>query len=515
MYISAQSTDTVKQIGGSLASGRVGDGLSAQGMTGQQANYFDLKEAHEVHSWLRATSAAFGRTVVGPGMVLAPDSAYTETASTEERDVLNGFYTGIAGRDFTNISDWYPFSSKLYRTAGQFRLFGQATWELRRNGFGEAVSYDVIPGFVWPNCNSDGSFRDPPFKQYLTPSQMIPLELNPDDIVLFMNPDFGVRLFSTDFEALSQYVLPTDIYLNIAMRSLLENHRTPFGVYSLDEHSTQEEVNNFSQKLDALYRGAQNYGKSAVVVRGETDFKTFSPPINDLPFKDGHDLMKDEIEGVSGVSGGKLGRTDEVNRSNLREIRRDYWETTHQPVVTLLADQMYLLIHQRIFGIDAWRPTFKAPDFLTQVEKATVGMRARQWGAMNTNEFRKYVLDYPRILDSWADEDYLLPLNMTIADSVVAVDGETPVDEPSTDSEPPVRGDTNNTEEMRSRAISEMRAYARFMLKRSDSTERRSFKFRYVPKNIVSIINGALDGVTSKDGMKQVFDAVIGGMVDG
>ena len=227
MYISAVSTDSVKLVGGGFSGGRLKE-ASSSGLGGQQANYFDLREAHQLHSWLRATCAAFGRTVIGPGMVLAEDPAYVGEADTGERDLLNSFYTGIAGRDFTNISDWYPFSSKLYRTAGQFRLFGQSTWELRRNGYGEVLSYDVIPGFVWPNCNQDGTFKDPPFKQYISSEQMKPLELNPDDIVMFMNPDFGARMFATDFEALSEYVLPTDIYLITAMKSLLENIRIYF-----------------------------------------------------------------------------------------------------------------------------------------------------------------------------------------------------------------------------------------------------------------------------------------------
>ena len=513
MYISAVATDSIKQIGGGLSGGRFKDAPSS-GITAQQSNYFDLRRAHELHSWLRATCSAFGRTVVGPGMVVAEDPAHKGEADTGERDLLQAFYTGIAGRDFTNISDWYPFSAKLYRTAGQFRLFGQSTWELRRNGFGEVLSYDVIPGFVWPNCNQDGSFKDPPFKQYLSAKQMKPLELNPDDIVMFMNPDFGARLFATDFEALSEYVLPTDIYLTLAMRSLLENHRTPFGFFSIDEHSTQDEVTNVSNKLDALYRGAKNYGKSGVVIRGEAEFKTFAPPLKDLPFQEGHDLMKDEIEGVSGVSGAKLGRTDEVNRSNLREIRRDYWETTHQPVVTLLADQMFMLIHQRIFGISAWRPVFRAPDFLTQVEKATVGMRGRQWGALNTNEFRKFVFDYQNIEEEWADEDYLWPKNMVIAGSAT-LDGEEPVDEPNTDSDPPIRGDTDNTEETRRLAIDEMRAFARFTLKRLGAPGHREFNFQHVPANVASLVTAALEGVTSKESANQIFSAVLGGLIDG
>ncbi len=510
MYISAASTDTVKQVGG----GSVATRLKAPpfgGMTAQQANYFDLRNTHERHAWLRATTAAFGRTVIGPGMTLAEAPAFVGRADVEERDALNAFYTGIAGRDFQNISDWYPFSAKLYRTAGQFRLFGQATWELRRNGFEEVVSYDVIPGFIWPNCNPDGTFKDPPFQQYISAAQITPLELNPDDIVMFMNPDFGARLFATDFESLSEYVLPTDIYLNIARRNLLKNYRTPFGVYALDEHSTQEEVSKFSKKVDILYKGAENYGKSGVVVRGEAAFSSFTPPVQDLPFSEGQRDMMDQIEGVSGIPGAKLGRTDEVNRSNMRETRRDYWETTHEPITKMLADQMYLLIHQRIFGIEAWTPVFSAPDFLTQVEKATVGMRGRQWSAMSTNEFRSFVFKMARIDEDWADEDYLWPKNMVVAGSET-LDGEDPVDEPSTDSDAPVRGDTDNTEEALGLVIGEMRAYARYVLKRLDTPNRRAFNFRYVPESVTKLVDAALEGETSRDNMRQIFNAVLGGL---
>lgn len=532
MYISVASAGTTRQIGGESSSGGLAERLSSSNsgiLAQQRGTHFDLNDSHQIHSWLRATSAAFGRSIIGPGMTLTPDPVVGDKASAEERKLLHAFYHGINGRDFKNISDWYPSSAKLYRTAGQFRLFGQATWELRLNGFDEVVSYDVIPGFIWPNCNADGSFKDPPFHQYVTTEQMVPLELDPDRIVVFMQPDFGSRLFSTDFESLSEYILPTDIYLNLAMRSSLENHRTPFGIFSLGEHSTQDEVDRFSHHLDALYRGAANFGKSAVVVRGETEFKTFSPPLKDLPFSEGHSAMQDEIEAVAGVNGAKLGRTSEVNRSNLKEIRRDYWETTHQPVVTMLADQMYLLIHQRIFGISAWRPIFKAPDFLTQVEKATVAMRGRQWSALSTNEFRQFVYDLPPVDESWAYSDYLWPKNMGLAGDLGTFssggsngsgndetnDDEEPVDEPSTDSDVPVRGDTDNTEESRRAAISEMKAYARFCLNRFDSPHSRKFEFNHVPKGVVADVDAAIKSWGSTRGdIKMIFDATIKGMED-
>jgi hypothetical protein len=517
MYVSAPGTDLVREIGSGAVEGRATTKrVSHGGVSAQSSMYFDLNDAHQVHSWMRATTAAFGRTVVGPGMTLAKDPFYGDEATREELRQLENFYYGIEGRDFTNLSDWYPFSSKIYRTAGMFRLQGQCMWELRRNGFGEVVSYDIVPGFIFPNCEEDGTFKDPPFTQYVNAERGYELELHPEDVVFFMNPDFGTRAFATDFEALAEYVLPTDIYLTTAMRSLLENLRTPFGVISLEEHATQEEVDTFSRKMDALYRGASNYGKSAIVVRGATDFKTLTPPLKDLPFQQGHDIMKDEVEGISGISGGKLGRTDEVNRSNLREIRRDYWETTHEPVTKMLADQMYVLIHQRVLGIRGWRPVFKAPDFLTQVEKATVGMRGRQWGALNTNEFREFVFDTLPIAEDWADEDYLWPTNMVVAGSEGLLPGEDPLPEPSTDVGAPERGDTNNTEEVRRRALNEMRSYAKFCLNRVGKPIRRTFRFEHVPATIVEMTNEALDEVgDSRDGMKSVFDAVIGGMRDG
>jgi len=520
MYISAPVTEFAREIGAADAGHAARTRASlTNGISAQQTTHFDLTDAHQIHSWLRATTTAFSRSIVGPGMTLARDPFWGNEASEEEYAALYNFYYGAEGRDFTNISDWYPFASKLYRTAGMYRLYGHATWELRRNGFDEVVSYDVIPGFVWPNCNADGSFRDPPFMQYLSSEKMVPLELDPDAIVFFMNPDLGPRLFASDFEALSEYVLPTDIYLSLAMRSLLENLRTPFGVWSLNEHATQEEVDNFSRKLDALYRGASNYGKSGVVVRGDAELQTFAPQVKDLPFQQGHNVMKDEMEGVSGVHGGKLGRTEEVSRSNLREIRRDYWETTQQPTVHLLAEQLHLLVHWRIFGIRGWRPVFKSPDFLTQVEKATVGMRGRQWGALSTNEMRSFVYDYPPLPEAWADSDYLWPTNMAIAGNVGALgqdpndDGEEPVEEPDTDSEPPVRGDTDNAEERRGRAVAEMREYARFCLKRVGEPK-RPFNWHYVPQPVVDMVDTALEGCRGKDEMKAVFDAVISGLME-
>jgi hypothetical protein len=409
MYISAStSSHNIKQIGGNTLSLSGAKTDKVKTSNKQRTTYFDLNDTHRTHAWLRANISAFARTIVGPGMSISEDPFFGEEATKDEKELLYHFYHGIEGRDFKNISDWYPASSKVLRTVGQYRLFGQSVWEIRRNGFDEAISYDIVPGYIFPHVEDDGSFKDPPFYQYVSEgSYMHPLALDPDDIVIFMNPDLGARMFATDFEALAEYTLPTDLYLNLAMRSSLENYRTPLGIYTLNEFASDEDVDNFSTKLDALYRGPAKYGSSAVIVRGETDFRTFSAPLKDLPFGDGHKTMQDEIEGISGVSGAKLGRTDEVNRSNMRELRRDYWETTHQPVVVSLADQMYLLVHMRTFGIRAWRPMFNAPDFLTQVEKATVGMRGRQNSGLSTNEFRQFVFNLPPIEEEWADNDYM------------------------------------------------------------------------------------------------------------
>lgn len=481
----------------------------ASGTSEARSTYFDLKDANKAHAWVRATVSAFGRTLIGPGMAIKPHKRFIDSANDADREALWDFYTSVEGRSFDNISDFYPFIAKMYRTAGQFRLFGQAAWELRRNGFDQVVSYDVIPGFIWPNCKKDGTFKDPPFYQALNNSTVEALELKPDDVVMFFHPDVGHRPFATDFEALASYALPTDIYLSTAMLSLLENWKTPLALYTLGGGATKEAEDAFKAQLDQLYRGAANFGKAAVVARGEVNLKTITPAIDDLPFTEGHEGLKDEIEGVSGVIGSKLGRTEELSRSNLRELRKDYWETTLQPIAKMLAGQLYIQVHQRIFGVKEWVPVFRSPDFLTQVEKATVGMRGRQWGALTTNEFRSFVYDMQKISEDWADEDYLIPKNMIPRDA--PAEGEEPVEEPDTDSDEPVRGD-----EVREGMVRELKQYASFYLNRLGRESTREFEAEYIPAELKSYIDDVLDGLgTDREAIKMAFDAVIEGARDG
>jgi hypothetical protein len=512
MYISLPRQPTAKKGLVGVDSSDIRDRIemaTAGGASKARSTHFDLKDANQAHAWLRATTSAFGRTLIGPGMTIKRHKRFTESADEADREALWDFYTTIEGRDFTNLSDFYPFIAKLYRTAGQFRLFGQAAWELRRNGFDEVVSYDVVPGFIWPNCKSDGAFKDPPFYQVLSKSIVEPLELQPEDMVMFLHPDVGHRPFATDFEALATYALPTDIYLSTAMLSLLENWKTPLALYTLGIGATEETERTFKAQLDQLYKGAANFGKAAVVARGEVNLKTITPAMDDLPFSEGHDSLKDEIEGVSGVTGSKLGRTEELSRSNLRELRKDYWETTLQPLSKMLAGQLYVQVHQRIFGIREWVPVFNSPDFLTQVEKATVGMRGRQWGALATNEFRSFVYDMQAIPEDWANEDYLIPKNMIPRDA--PAEGEEPVEEPDTDSDEPIRGD-----EIREGLVRELKQYASFYLNRLGGGRTREFETEYIPENLKSFIDDVLDGLgDDREAVKMAFDAAIRGAEDG
>ena len=139
-------------------------------------------------------------------------------------------------------------------------------------------------------------------------------------------------------------------------------------------------------------------------------------------------------------------------------------------------------------------------------------MRGRQWGGMNTNEFRKFVFSFPEIKEDWANEDYLWPTNMVIAGSEGALAGEEPVSEPGTDSDAPIRGDTDNTEEARGLAIAEMRAYSKFCLNRHGKQGTRKFNFEHVSNDIVKLVDGALETANNRDDVKQIFSIVLGGM---
>jgi hypothetical protein len=58
-----------------------------------------------------------------------------------------------------------------------------------------------------------------------------------------------------------------------------------------------------------------------------------------------------------------------------------------------------------------------------------------------------------------------------------------------------------------------MKAYSRFCLNRFDKPNRRLFNFRSTPQKVVDLVEGAIvEYGTTKEGIKQIFDAVISGM---
>lgn len=414
--------------------------------------FWDLMDTIEAHGYLRASMSVIGRSAVGTWWHITENPEALSMATERKKKRLYRFYN-FEGRSWDNIKDFQTFAQKILLAAMYLRYFGQAAFYIVRNEDGVAIGLDTLHGFIQPNVTPEGFFKNPAFYQYPTrnPSVRVPFE-NPRDIIFITNPDWeGYPSGGTDIESLSQFALPTDIYLQTIAREYLKNRDRPEHLYILPSDISDEAFDEFSAMITTRYAGPKNVGKAPIVVQGDLEVKELSKMPSDLPYQEARSTAREEVLAVSGVGGAKLGLTSHLSSANLRESRREFHETEMRPLFTLMEQALNEQVHVREFGIRGWVFKFNNPDFLTAVEKATVHMRYRDMGVMTPNEIRLDLGKQPRT-DPGGDE-----YEDTISD-IHGEQGSPPegrednpdspshTGEPTLDDQDPPRGDQHDEE---------------------------------------------------------------------
>jgi len=354
------------------------------------AIFWDLLDTIKVHGYLRAAMSVIGRSTIGAWWQLRKHNEFTSQAKELHRKRLVDFYM-FSRREWDNIKDFYSMAYKLMIAAMYLRYFGFCAFQIVRDGTGEALGLDFLHGYVIPNVDKEGFFKTPAFIQYPTNSSKesrVVFE-NPRDIVYITNPDWeGYPSGGSDIRALVDYNLPLDLHLQTAAREYMLNRNTPEAYYVLSPDISDDAFDDFVEALEARYSGPQNMGRNPVAVAGELKIERVGKIPSELPFQATRDSTRMETLATAGVSGGKMGIMGDMTNSNLREMRREFHETSMQPLFRVLETGFYEQIHRREFGYSGWEFRFNTPDFLTAVEQATVHMRYHSMGVLSPNEIR-------------------------------------------------------------------------------------------------------------------------------
>lgn len=482
--------------------------------------FWELMDVVRVHGYTRAAMSVVGRSAIGAWWTLVRNPDFKSDATESKRKKLMRFYMGY-NRTWDNIKDYYTIATKLMIAAMYLKYFGQAAFEIVRNEYGRPIGYDFLPGLVVPNVDSNGYFKEdePAFCQYPTRNMMDKAEFdNPNDIVFIVNPDWeGRPSGGSDMESLSAYTLPLDLYLQAAARNYMKNRDRPEVVYQLAPDISDDGFDAFVETIRKKYAGAENIGKSPVAVRGDLKVIELSKLPNDLPYQEAREDTRTETFAVTGVTGAKLGVTQDIVGSNVRELRREFFETSMLPLFKLIEQAFYLQIHVREFNTRGWEFQFNEPDFLTKVEQATVHMRYIQSGVFSPNIVLEELGKEPReggdvYVDpsakySPSDEDDDNPQGSPPEGREDEPDAPSEVGEPTLDDQDPPRGD-NHDEEAMLDAFRQWRSFAVGRAKKGRNI--RLFYSEHIPDDIASAVQKSIEECEGNvNEIRALFDEIL------
>lgn len=494
-----------------------------------------LRKAGGKHSWTRASVMSVARAAVGGGFSFVRHPIFGRSLTEKDSEkvdqilepVYNLFYGIVDNDDY--IQNLATLSDKLLYTIVSFVLYGQAAWEIVRDDNGKAIDFDVLPGITFPNVTKKGRFKSPAYLFRAWNSQNVVKYSNPRDIVFFRWPGIDYSSFgSTEYEALSDVVIPADLYAGYAYKMHFENLEAPYnGVWEISPDTEDEDYKRFLSMLYHRYRGVKNFGKNPLAIRGQINFKeTSSLSEEDAPYLEGRQYNQIEISAVTGVSSAKMGLAENATRTNYRELRRDFHENTLRPIFAIIEDVIYRQIFVREFKVKEHKLVFNRPDLTTALEEATIVTRYVQNGILNPNEARQIIGRPPR--EDEFGNVFLQPSNLLES----GTSGDTAQDDPNTNPEggsarqfdqqrPPdqTRSEQeplDNTKPPQNKSldrdniINELKQWKTFQL-RIVKGERlnREFVCEYVPQDVQHAIKNILTNHNDGEFVKELFNTLI------
>lgn len=354
------------------------------------------------YPWLSGSLNAVAKTISGSGFSVVPTDSSVELSAADEKTALKIYdfiKSAYSKKRWQNVKDSMTVINKLHLTVLYYVLFGQASWEVVKDGRGAPSGFDFMFGLTVPNINGEGEYLSPAYNFYPLTDVFAPKPVEFDDssdVVLFSSPSlFGDFVGKTYMESLFEYTIPGDIYAARSYLSLHKNHNRPAGMWQTHEMD-DDDFDEFADQIENIYRGVDNYGASAIVVRGQVEFKEFrSAAKDDMPYHEGRRFALGEVAAVTGVPTAKLGVSEDMDKSDLQEMKREYYETTIRPIARTIEETIDEQVIRRFFGTTALRFKFEEPDFMKGLERSAVAKRFFDVGAVNPNEIRKMYLNLP------------------------------------------------------------------------------------------------------------------------
>jgi len=425
----------------------------------------DIMDTLKVDGFFKASIDRLANSGVGAGWSIDKRDDFFTNAKEDNKKKLDNFYN-YSSSAWDNIKDFYGTPSKISAALIYLRFFGQAAFHVLKDESGKPLGFEFIYGFVYPNVDNEGKFKNPAFVQISLETKDVIAEYASDEVVFIVNPDISGRPYGDMLvESLSQYALPLDIYLQSAALSYMQKSRMPPAIWEVPEGIGDDEFDELADYIEDQYEGPDNIGKVPLVVSGEIQVKRLESFPEDIPYLEARKQTREEIFTVIGTSARKLGLTEEGLE---KEDRREFFETTMIPLFKYVEDGFTKQVHNRLFNIKDWVFKFGRLDFLDSVERATVHMRYRQNGIFNANEIRLELGHGPR-LDGDGDVYTDPPENQKEEQGSPPEGREDRPDKPSDTGEPTIDDQDPPRGDRRSLVIDELSAFQRFMINRWDS----------------------------------------------
>lgn len=491
--------------------------------------FWELMDVIKRHGYIRASMSVIGRSAVGTDWSIVKKENYVGNTPLLHKRRLLEFYTGAYAKDWNNIRDYRDISFNLMIGTQYLRYFGQVAYHIIRDrGTKRALGMYHLPGLIVPNVDSNGYFRagQPAFIQYPSSNPRDRVEFkSPLDIIFITTPSWdGNPMGGSDIEALTEFTIPLDLYLQTGAREYLKNRDKPEVIYQVASDLNDDAFDTFRRQMEAVQRGSANLGKNPIIMQGDLKVHEMRDLPASLPYHEGRDDAMEEEMAVTGVGSVKLGVTKGLSHSNMREYRREFHETTMLPMFKILEGGFYEQVNVREFGIRGWEFQFDHPDFLTAVEQATVDMRYYAMGVTSPNEIRRNRGDDPRsdrLGDLYADElqiymeeirderDGLKPTGGEQGSPPEGRDEEpdspSNVGAPSESDQDPPRGDQHDDAQ---RIISELNSWKKFLMKRKGKPNRR-FHTEIIPEDVADLIESQISASSTSEGIKYIFDNAV------
>lgn len=371
------------------------------------AKYDTLLDTFYSYPFLSGSIMQIARTISGSNYGVVPRDFSVKMnpeLQNTTRSILNFFTNAFLKRRWNNIKDAVTPTAKIKLTVINLILFGQAGWEVIRDGRGAAIGFDFIHGVVIPNTEKNGTFKNPAYKVYPLGRANLgnPVEFDsPQDVVLFTDPAVTGEMIGRNYlESLLEYTIPADIYAAKSYLYMHKNYKSPAGIWTINDADDEEDWESISAYINSQYKGVNNYNSSAIVTNKQVDFKEFrAKSKDDAPYLEGRNFAKGEMAAVTGVPTAKLGISEDMDKSDLQVMKREFYESTLRPLVRLLEETIDEQVIGRYFYNKELVFQFDQPDFLTQLERATVARRLYESNSLNPNEVRAMFNKPPRDKD--------------------------------------------------------------------------------------------------------------------